>query len=351
MGKSTLLESMALQLAGLPGVDLAAVDYGSGTFDSLEGALRWKLADSPELAIALFQELIRLYQERRERYKQADRARSLDQYNALTGDNLPFVVCFVDETSALLEHDGTKEPLIELARVGRKYGVGLILGGTDFQATTLPSKARSNCQARVAFWLESGLSRSLLNCEAATKLTDVGEIVVRKPGTVGLLQGRTPKVTTASYALLPHRAKRPHEVAPTKPEQSNGHKPDLDVVDDPDLPDTDRVILLHDAGASKRQIAMRVFGYSGGAAYGKVDAALSRSSITAKGDDDGTGAGAVLDGKDDTTTTENVCEFCGTPVDEGEVCAACDVYCCESCATSNGVCPDCLTLQERAYSE
>jgi len=40
LGKSTLLEAIALQLAGLAGVQLAAVDYGSGTFDALEGALR-----------------------------------------------------------------------------------------------------------------------------------------------------------------------------------------------------------------------------------------------------------------------------------------------------------------------
>jgi len=89
----------------------------------------------------------------------------------------------------------------------------------------LPSQARSNCQARVAFWLESGLSRSLLNCEAATRLGDVGEIVVRKPGTVGLLQGRSPKVTDASYALLPHPPKQAGSLTEVliEAEPSNGN--------------------------------------------------------------------------------------------------------------------------------
>lgn len=353
LGKSTLLETIALQLAGLQGVQLAAIDYGSGTFDGLEDALHWQLADSPSLALALFHELIKLYRERRELYGKVGRVRSLDQYNAATGDGLPFVACFVDETSALLEHDGTKEPLIELARVGRKYGLGLILGGTDFKASTLPSEARSNCLARLAFWLEPGLSQSLLNNRAASDDgMDVGDIVAKKPGTAGTIRGHTPEVTEASYRRL---ARRPGDAisleAVTDPgpgkSNGNGHKPEptLDDLDDPNLPEAERIRRLHAAGVSKRKIELHLFDYAGGAATVKVNAALSSSSSETEGDGDGTGGGEPLGSDGTTTTTVDFCDFCDLTLDNTTLttfaeCPSCGVAVCSECATE-GLCPDC----------
>lgn len=60
-------------------------------------------------------------------------------------------------------------------------------------------------------------------------------------------------------------------------EKMDTAKTDLDQVDDPSLPCTDRIQLLTNAGASKRQTALRVYGYSGSDAYAKVNAVLNRS--------------------------------------------------------------------------
>jgi len=267
LGKSTLLEAIALQLATIEGVQLAAVDYGSGTFDRLEPVLKWQIADTPGLAVALFIELIKLANQRKEAYKQAGRVRSLAQFNAITGLDLPFVTCFVDETSALLEHDGTKDKLIELARMGRKYGIGLILGGTDFKATTLPTEARSNCQARLAFWLEPGLSRSLLNSDEAAELGQVGDIVAKRPGQIGTVKGHTPDVTDIDYTRLELDGRPP---APLEP-----------VDDDPPSPggldgdQVDEIMDRHYAGEKPTPIARAVFGYANSRTVELVKAVIS----------------------------------------------------------------------------
>lgn len=276
LGKSTLLEAIALQLATVSDVSMCAVDYGSGTFDALESFMRWSIADTPDLAVALFKELIRLANERKELYKSVDRARSLDHFNAMSGERLPFIACFVDETSALLDHDGTKEAVITLARMGRKYGVGLLLGGTDFACSTLPSAARGNCQARIAFWLESGLSRSLLGSDVATRLSgDVGDIVCRLPGRGPAIVGHTPMVVEGDYSRLP---------------QKSGKTDVLPVVvaaieDDPSLPDAERVYRLHDAGKTVTAIARTVFKYGNAHYIQKVRDILANRDVVVVVDD------------------------------------------------------------------
>lgn len=271
LGKSTLCEAMALELASVPNVDLCAVDYGSGTFDALANHMRYQIADQPEIAIALFQELIKICNQRKEMYKAVDRARSLDQFNAKSGENLPYVFCFVDETSALLDHDGTRQNLITLARMGRKYGIGLCLSGTELPCKILPSEARGNCQARIAFWLEAGLSRSMFNSDCATQLHGVGEIVVKKPGTVGILQGKTPKVTLASYNTLPKPTGTQETLQPIQPDEIKT----IQELDDETLSENDRIVVLHNAGFSNSAIADQIFGYQNGRTTQKVKDAIA----------------------------------------------------------------------------
>jgi len=345
LGKSTLLEAIALQLAGLDNVWLAGLDYGSGTLDGLEDALHWQLADTPELAIALLHELLKLCQERKALYKRVGRVRSLDQYNAQVGQRLPFVVAFADETSALLEHTGTKAPFIELARMGRKYGVGLIAGGTDFKASTLPTEARSNCMARIAFWLEPGLSRSLLNCADASDLQGVGEIVIKRPGVVGTVRGRTPDVTEASYRHLSLRRGEVLDLRAVETPVTASGKVDLDAVDNPSLPDVERVRLLHDAGASDSAIAGRLW-HSNPYYLDKVRKILSQNVVVVAND--------AQNGHNNTPGEENRnnnnkvdwCEFCNRDADSVPdgvtfaTCSGCGVAVCSDCAR-DGLCSDC----------
>lgn len=349
LGKSTLLEAVALQLAGLQGVEMAAIDYGSGTFDGLVDRARWPLADTPALAIALLRELIAVCNKRKADFAKVGRIRSLEQYNATTGAALPFVACAIDETSALLDKPGTKEPLIELARMGRKYGVGLLMGGTDFKADTLPSEARGNCQARIAFWLEQGLSMSLLGSTAANRIKgDVGQIVVKRPGVAGVTEGRTPAVVEGDYRLIANR-----------PPVEHVH---LAVIDDRDLetagsndpsgPTAEQraqIVELHRAGQSMRAIERALFGYTGGAAHDQVKAVIDATTTTMdQADQDLEGGLDTVPGSS-STLEDGWCEFCPAtfPASDGRgftTCTSCGVAVCDVCAP-NGVCPDCQGLE------
>lgn len=357
LGKSTLLEAIALQLAGLEGVQLAAVDYGSGTFDRLEPALRWQIADTPGLAIALFAELIKLINERRAAWQRVGRVRSLDQYNVATGENLPFVACFVDETSALLDHPGTKNKVIELARMGRKYGVGLLLGGTDFKADTLPTEARSNCQARIAFWLEPGLSRSLLNSNEASELGKVGDIICKKPGTIGTIKGHTPNVTDQDYARLDLRGLNSQSSTPATLAEDEAHQAQGDQDTDHDQAIVDQVRAMHAGGESLRAIERAVFGYTGGKAHDQVKAILGATTTMecdettpSDGDQAHTDSSSTLAGSN-SQSLPDWCEFCNRTLDSAPagvvftVCDVCGVALCSDCAHVNAdrraLCPNC----------
>ena len=269
-GKSTLVEAVAIQLVGLPGVKIAAIDYGSGTFDMLEPCFGWQIADTPELARALLSELLEMCQARKELYKEIGRIKSLEQYNAKTGEDLPFVVLLVDETSALLEPEhGTREMFIELSRLGRKYGLGMFLSGTDFKATTLPSEARSNCQTRICFNTEAGLSRSLLNTDDASELGGQGEFVIKRPGVPGLVRGQAPLVIEGDYKNLAIEGNPKKLEGLPKDTKSNDQSGNAR-----------QVIELHEKGESQRAIEQAVFGSTGGSSYTRVKAILEKYATT-----------------------------------------------------------------------
>lgn len=263
LGKSTLLEAVAFQLAMVDNVQLAAVDYGSGTFDALASRLQWPLADTPELAIALMHELIKVAEDRRRLYKDAPRARTLMQYNALAGVNLPFVLAFFDEAPDLLENPYTREPVIQLSRMGRKYGIGLVFGGTEFKVDTMPSEARGNCQARIAFWLEAGLSRSVLNTAAASELEGKGDVWVKKPGQVGLIRGHTPLVVDADYTLLNKPAVTQSALVPAVDPHPNEQPTDDEIL-------STLLELAREPKFSYRKAEMALFDYAGGHARDEV---------------------------------------------------------------------------------
>jgi len=342
LGKSTLEEAIALQLATMDGVELAAIDYGSGTFDGLTDYARWPLADTPALAVALLRELIALCNRRKVDFAKAGRIRSLEQYNATTGSNLPFVAVMIDETSALLDQPGTKGPLVELARMGRKYGCGLLLGGTDFKADTLPSEARGNCQARLAFWLEQGLSQSLLGSPAANRIRgDVGQIVVKRPGVAGTVEGRTPQVIEGDYRILANRPPAQHvDLAPADLDQgTNGAPSDTD--DDPTWPDDERIKRLHDAGMSDTGIARRVYGHENMFYINKVRRHLA-GPVVVGGDEDQEPHTNTIGQPGHTNTNNRApdwCEYCDG-AGPYTTCRACGVAVCTSCA-AGGLCPDC----------
>ena len=183
-GKSTLLEAMAKQLVLSGDCDLAFVDLGVNSFGMLAGYGLYPIAETPGMVVALFRALCQEMDSRRDKMSEYPAAKTLDQYNQAAGDTLRPLVVLVDEASVLFDRSGDACDLAtDLTRMGRKYGVGCVLGGTDFRAETLPTSARGNCGARIAFHFdEPGLSRSIIRSTEAVNLRHKGRALALLPG-------------------------------------------------------------------------------------------------------------------------------------------------------------------------
>jgi DNA segregation ATPase FtsK/SpoIIIE-like protein len=271
LGKSTLAESCMLQLCQVPNVQLCAIDAGSGSFDALEDRLLFPICDTPQLAVCLMKELINICNQRKALFKEQERIRTLDQYNSITGANLPYVFLFVDETLALLENKQTREHLTTISSLGRKHGLGMFLLSTSLKVDTLPSQARGNAQCRISFWVESGLSRSMFNSDAANQLGGVGDIVIQRPGVVGLTVGKTPLVQKSDYASLPESTVEQQELI----EVTFSDVESIDSLDDESQSDQDRCKSLKEQGFSDTAIARQVFNYGNSFYIKKVRQALA----------------------------------------------------------------------------
>lgn len=207
-GKSTLLEAIAKQLSMGRDCDLAFVDYGVNTFGMLAEQAMFPIADSPEMTVALLRALLEEMGRRKARMQEYPQAKKLDQYNQASGDDLRPIVCIVDEASALFDRGNEiKDLASDLSRMGRKYGMGMVFGGTDFKADTMPSEARASCGARAAFHLgEPQLSRSIIRSAEAVNLRAKGRALVTLPGQAGLFEVQCPIVE--NWAEMPTARER-----------------------------------------------------------------------------------------------------------------------------------------------
>lgn len=161
-GKSELLGSMA---AGLLRQDatgerqqLAVIDMKLVSFGNLPdlAALRWPVAvtlDEAHAVIAAARaECARRYEVLRDA-----RARTLEEYQAVTGEPLPYLTVLVDEIADLTQDDdrGRRERFLssamQIARQGRAAGVGLVMATQRPSADVLPSSLRNLAGAAVAF--------------------------------------------------------------------------------------------------------------------------------------------------------------------------------------------------------
>lgn len=268
-GKSTLAEAIAKQLVLAGDCDLCAVDYGVNTFGALAGHFMYPIADSARMTVALFAELIRILQERKSLMRDYPMVKTIAQYNEVTGDDLRPIVCLVDEASVLFAKSGQlKDLTIELSQTARKFGLGLILCGTDFKADTLPTEATGNFGARIAFHLRPSLSQSLLYSREAADLHEKGRVKALLPGNSELTEAQAPIVRR--WDDLPPTNGKQHKLEPCQ-----------EVVDDDYL--AKRILALSEQGLSKNAIQREVFGYTGGKAFEVVTRILGDTTTTEGG--------------------------------------------------------------------
>lgn len=161
-GKSELLGSMA---AGLLRQDasgerqqIAVIDMKLVSFGNLPdlAALRWPVAtdidEAHQVIAAARAECSRRYEVLRDA-----RVRTLEEYQAVTGEPLPYLTVLVDEIADLTQDDdrGRRDRFLssamEIARKGRAAGVGLVMATQRPSADVLPSSLRNLAGAAVAF--------------------------------------------------------------------------------------------------------------------------------------------------------------------------------------------------------
>ena len=193
-GKSTELESLAKQLVLDGNCQLCFVDYGINTFSAFEEHSKYSIADTPAAAVTLFQSLIDEANRRKELMREFPRAKTIGQYNELSGNDEKTIVVFIDEGASLFVEQETKKPITMLAQMSRKVAIFLVAAGTDWKASTIDSSCTSNFSTRIAMHLMPGLSRSLINCTDAYNLDRPGRALVLLPGRK-LTEMQCPQVT------------------------------------------------------------------------------------------------------------------------------------------------------------
>lgn len=267
-GKSVFLRAIAYQLArSTAPVDLAMVDLEGATLAPFSNCNRllWPVADTERDAISVFKELTDELNRRRELFAQYPGIDSLYLYNEqiVEEDKLPPIAVIIDEATALLENKEAEIHLKTLSLRARKYGIWLWMGGQDWKATSLDTAIRNMLASRIQFrTMSGGQSRILLERSGAEDLRVKGRALAWLPGR-DFVEFQAP-IITHSDILAAMRGGGPQNGMPeTKQDEK------------------DKIVELNGQGLSRRQIAIAVYGYDGGAAHRKVREVLLQSEDSA----------------------------------------------------------------------
>ncbi len=269
-GKSVFLRALGFQLAqSSEPVDLVLVDLEGATFAPFAECSRllYPMADNERDALAIFQDLLGEVDRRKALFAQYPGVDSLRAYNARASEPLAPVVALVDEATALFSDKTMEDAIRTLVLRARKYGLWCVLGGQDWKASSLDTAIRNQLATRIQFRaMSASQSRVLLQRSGAESLDVAGRALAILPGRE-MVKLQAPMV---SYQTILEA------LAGGDPQQAT---PAVEVEADVDARD-ERIRALAADGLSKRQIALEVFGYAGGAAYTAVTEALEGGTTT-----------------------------------------------------------------------
>lgn len=273
-GKSIFLRQLAYQLIkSCDPIDVALVDLEGVTFAPFmkSDQLLYPIADNEPDARAVYHDLLNEMEHRKDLYSRYPGVASLDEYNEKADEQLRPIACLTDESTALFEDktiEGTVKTLILRAR---KYGLWLIMGGQDWKASSLDTAIREQFASRVQFkTMSSTSSRVLLQRAGAEELQVAGRALAWIPGHE-MIEMQVP-IITVSDIMRGAAGSGPQRTIPSYDATSTT------------VSDDEIRRLAHVEGLSKRQIALRLFGYTGGHAHRRVTDALHTGRIDRYGD-------------------------------------------------------------------
>ena len=177
-GKSVLLKLLLMQ-ALRKGAEVCIADFKGGVDYPKAWRQRCRMCFTEDDLLYTLDQLAAVLEYRKERLSDTG-CKDLDAYNEATGENLPRLVFACDEVAELLDKTGrSKEDreqlgkienrLATLARLGRAFGIHLILATQRPDANIIPGQIRNNMDFRVCGRAESVLSQIILDNSSAAE--------------------------------------------------------------------------------------------------------------------------------------------------------------------------------------
>lgn len=177
-GKSVLLKLLLMQ-ALRKGAEVCIADFKGGVDYPKEWRQRCRMCFTEDDLLYTLDQLAAVLEYRKERLADTG-CKDLDAYNEATGENLPRLVFACDEVAELLDKTGrSKEDrerlgkienrLATLARLGRAFGIHLILATQRPDANIIPGQIKNNMDFRVCGRAESVLSQIILDNSSAAE--------------------------------------------------------------------------------------------------------------------------------------------------------------------------------------
>ena len=177
-GKSVLLKLLLMQ-AIRKGAEVCIADFKGGVDYPKEWRQKCRMCFTEADLLYTLDQLAAVLEYRKERLADTG-CKDLDAYNEATGENLPRLVFACDEVAELLDKTGrSKEDrerlwkienrLATLARLGRAFGIHLILATQCPDANIIPGQIRNNMDFRVCGRAESVLSQIILDNSSAAE--------------------------------------------------------------------------------------------------------------------------------------------------------------------------------------
>lgn len=177
-GKSVLLKLLLMQ-ALRKGAEVCIADFKGGVDYPKAWRQKCRMCFTEDDLLDILDQLTATLKYRKERLSDTG-YKDLDAYNGATGENLPRLVFACDEVAELLDRTGrSKEDrdklnqienrLATLARLGRAFGIHLILATQRPDANILPGQIKNNMDFRVCGRAESVLSGIILDNTSAAE--------------------------------------------------------------------------------------------------------------------------------------------------------------------------------------
>jgi S-DNA-T family DNA segregation ATPase FtsK/SpoIIIE len=161
---------------------LILVDPKRVEMTSYEGIphLRYPVVTEPEDALEVFSSLI-IEMENRYKILSEAAARNIESYNKQGSDEMPYIVCVVDEMADLMMTSGKalEKMIVRLAQLARAVGIHLVLATQKPVVKVITGLIKSNMPSRISFQVASKMdSRVILDCNGAEGLIGRGDMLM-----------------------------------------------------------------------------------------------------------------------------------------------------------------------------